>query len=266
MATNCLFGRLPCWNTANIQTDSRDCAVLCCACCVSALRCYGDILSPLRYLTQHLSSAPHSSDSTYQLTTLDHATTLCLLFCHPFSRSHMTTTYDSRPLPVGGSRVPEGMEDHSDWRSLPEQEVKVVPSSEYGTEYVEAEQTRTGLGELKKAISAILPPVAAIDKNNALAAHPSTSDDKKAEIARLNAAETQRRDAAIAHLRTLAPLFPAQSPYPAAIDQVAERSVVSMDKEQFMRFQEYIKVQTTTIFREQNNLLQKMKALKKQKQ
>ena len=179
----------------------------------------------------------------------------------------MTTTYDSRPLPVGGSRVPPGMEAHSDWQSLPEQEVKVVPSSEYGTEYVEAEQTRNGLGELKKAISAILPPVAAIDANNALASLPSTSDDKKAEIARLNTTETQRRDTAIAHLRTLAPLFPASSPYPAAIEQVAERSVMqSMDREQFMRFQEYIKVHTTSIFREQGNLLQRMKAIKKQKQ
>jgi len=178
----------------------------------------------------------------------------------------MTTTYDHRPLPVGGARVPEGMEAHSDWRSLPEQEVKVVPSSEYGAEYVEAEQTRNHLGELKKAISAVLPPVAAIDKNNAMASMPSTSADKKAEIERLNTAETQRRDAAIAHLRSLAALFPASSPYPAAIEQVAERSVVSMDAEHFMRFQEYIKVHTTSIFREQNNLLQKMKALKKQKQ
>ena len=158
------------------------------------------------------------------------------------------------------------MEAHSDWRSLPEQEVKAVSSSEFGAEYVEAEQTRNSLGELKKAISAVLPPVAAIDKNNALANLPATSADKKTEIERLNTAEAQRRDAAIAHLRSLAPLFPQSSPYPAAIEQVAERSVQSMDKEQFMRFQEYIKVHTTSIFREQNNLLQTMKALKKQKQ
>ena len=178
----------------------------------------------------------------------------------------MTTTYDSRPLPIGGSRVPEGMEAHSDWRSLPEQDVQSVPSSAYGAEYVEAEQTRNQLGELKKAISAVLPPVAALDNNAALAALPSTSDDKKAEIERLNSTEAQRRDAAIAHLRTLAPLFPAASPYPAVIQQVAERSVQSMDKEHFMRFQEYIKAQTTSIFREQGNLLQRMKTIKKQKQ
>ena len=162
--------------------------------------------------------------------------------------------------------MPAGMEAHSDWRSLPEQEVKAVPSSDYGHEYVEAEQSRQQLGELKKAISAILPPVAAIDKNHALASLPSTSDDKKTEIERLNATELQRRDAAIAHLRSLTALFPASSPYPAVIEQVAERSVQSMDKEQFMRFQEYIKVHTTSIFREQGNLLQTMKAIKKQKQ
>jgi len=158
------------------------------------------------------------------------------------------------------------MEDHSDWRSLPEQEVQTVPSSEYGSEYVEAEQTRTQLGELKKAISAILPPVAAIDKNTFLAALPSTSDDKRAEIERLNTTETQRRDTAITHLRTLSAQFDASSEYRAVIVEVAERSVQSMDKEHFMRFQEYIKVQTTSIFREQGNLLQKMKAIKKQKQ
>ena len=163
--------------------------------------------------------------------------------------------------------MPAGMEDHSDWQSLPEQEVKVLPSSHYGPEYVEAEQTRNALGELTKAISAILPPVAALDNNNALAAQPGVSDDKRAEIARLNATETARRDAAIAHLRSLAPSFPASSPYADSIEQVAVRSVQPVaDKEQFMRFQEYIKVQTTSIFREQNALLQKMKALKKQKQ
>ena len=141
-----------------------------------------------------------------------------------------------------------------------------MSSSEYGAEYIAAEQTRASLGELKKAISAVLPPVAAIDKNTALANLPSTSDDKKAEIERLNAAEAQRRDAAIAHLRSLAPLFPASSPYPAAIEEVAQRSVQSMDAERFMTFQEFIKVHTTSIFREQGNLLQRMKALKKQRQ
>ena len=100
-----------------------------------------------------------------------------------------------------------------------------------------------------------------------MAALPSTSDDKKAEIARLNTNEAQRRDAAIAHPRSLATLFPAaSSPYPAVIDQVAERSVQSMDAEHFMRFQKYIKVQTTSIFREQGSLLQRMKAIKKQNQ
>ena len=174
----------------------------------------------------------------------------------------MTTTYDDRPLPIGGSRIPSGMEEHSDWRSLPEQEVKSIPSSSYGPAYVDAEQTRNRLGELKKAISAVLPPIAAIDVNSQLAAHAS-SEEKKAEVARLNATEERRRDDAIAALRLHGQHFPAGSQWADVVTEVADRASAPMSRDAFVQFNDYIKVQTTTIFREHGALLQKMKEIKK---
>ena len=181
----------------------------------------------------------------------------------PSPSSHsMTTTYDNRPLPIGGSRVPSGMEEHSDWRSFPEQAVEVLHSSTYGTEYVEAETTRHRLNELKKAISAVLPPIAAIDKNAQLAAMCS-SEEKKAEVARLNAGEERRRDDAIAALRLHLQQFPEGSRWGQVVVEVSDKASQAMSKEEFIAFNDYIKVQTTTIFREHGQLLQTMKAIKK---
>ena len=177
----------------------------------------------------------------------------------------MTTTYDNRPLPIGGSRIPAGMEEHADWRSLPEQEVKAVPSSAYGPAYVDAEQTRTRLGELKRAISAVLPPIAAIDVNSQLAAAAS-SEEKKAEVARLNATEERRRDEAIAALRLHADHFPADSRWAEVVREVSDKASRPMSRDEFVTFNDYIKIQTTAIFREHGSLLQKMKDIKKRQQ
>jgi len=174
------------------------------------------------------------------------------------------TTYDNRPLPIGGSRIPEGMEEHSDWKSLPEQEVKSIPSITYGSDYVEAERTRNLLGDLKKAISAILPPIAAIDRNSQLATSVS-SEEKRAEIVRLNSGEEKRRDDAIAALRLLLSNFPSDGRWAAVIVEVSDRAAAyePMSREEFIKFNDFIKVQTAIIFREQGALLQKMKDIKK---
>ena len=177
----------------------------------------------------------------------------------------MTTTYDNRPLPIGGSRIPQGMEEHADWRSLPEQPTTTLPSSHYGAEYVEAETTRARLGELKKAISAVLPPIAAIGANRALA-DGVQSDEKRAEIARLNSQEEKRRDDAIAALRTHEAQFPADSRWVHVLRDVADKAEEDLSKDEFIKFNDFVKVQTTTIFREQGALLQRMKDIKKRTQ
>ncbi|CBZ53465.1 conserved hypothetical protein [Neospora caninum Liverpool] len=70
----------------------------------------------------------------------------------------MSAAVDAQAVPLGGQRVPAGMEDHADWRSLP----VVAKSSEpedLGVAYGKVLKLRTELGEIKKLVTALAPAV-----------------------------------------------------------------------------------------------------------
>lgn len=74
---------------------------------------------------------------------------------------------DSTLVPTGGSRVPDHMKDHSNWRSLPEVDMKPVDPNEFGPEYAAVFNKREEYNHLKKVVNGVLPHIAALVKNRA---------------------------------------------------------------------------------------------------
>ncbi|PFH38560.1 hypothetical protein BESB_009020 [Besnoitia besnoiti] len=70
----------------------------------------------------------------------------------------MSAAVDAQVVPLGGQRVPEGMEDHADWRNLPVVDKSSEPGN-LGAAYVKVMQLRSELGEIKKLITAVAPAV-----------------------------------------------------------------------------------------------------------
>lgn len=170
--------------------------------------------------------------------------------------------FDSTPFPIGGSRVPNSMNSQSDWRSLHERSDESTESVDYGSEYTAAEKERNQLGELKKRISALLVPIAAIDKNQQLIDDPA-NESRRAKISALNDTETERYNQAVASLLELQSQLPANSEWREVITTINQAIRPGMSRSDFVKVNDDIKLHTTTIFRQQNQLLTQMKAIKK---
>jgi len=174
----------------------------------------------------------------------------------------MATTYDARPLPVGGQRVPAGMEDHQDWRTLPEQEVVVVPSETYGGEYVAKEKLRAALNELKKTVSALMVTLAAIENYKAML--DSAENDKNVRVQKSLTTEEQKKQKYLLEIESRNASFADGSQWQLLIQRLQTDSNRQLTKEEFAILQDFVKLHTSAMFREQNNLLQQLKEIKKQ--
>jgi len=197
-------------------------------------------------------------------------------------------TFDERPLPLGGNRIPLGMEAHVDWKSLPEQISSPISSldsaSLYGADYAEAEQKRIQLGELKKSISSLMPSVAAIGANtfllnklnNSSSSSSSSSSTtilsldnqlKLDNILSLNNNEISKIQEGIDGLQKFYHTFPKETQFGLVISHIiseCSRANV-LSKEDIVELNDFVTAQTRIIFREQTKLLETMKQIKKQK-
>lgn len=175
--------------------------------------------------------------------------------------------WENEPFPIGGARVPDGMADHSDWRSLPE--VAVVPTrgEDISEAYVALESKRNAYGELKKTLALVTPTVASIYKNKATRLN-TTDEEKLATIDGLIAQEEKRRDEILETLRGLHEkegLRAGENEFGSALAQILSTVPPSECMEQMthVAWNDAIKYLSHSIFREQNKMLQAMKAEKK---
>eukprot|EP01114_Cavostelium_apophysatum_P000573 TRINITY_DN1051_c0_g1_i1.p1 TRINITY_DN1051_c0_g1~~TRINITY_DN1051_c0_g1_i1.p1 ORF type:complete len:232 (+),score=59.04 TRINITY_DN1051_c0_g1_i1:96-698(+) len=168
------------------------------------------------------------------------------------------------PVPIGGERVPQGLESQADWKSLPVQE-NAGEKVSYGPEYDSVEKMRNDLGELKKALTNVNIPVDALVTLRTRLASASDQDKEKAQKA--VDAEVAKLNAALQNLQTYKNTFPQGSEFGKSdiIDEVSKGAVVEMDKEQQFTFGTMVKKHTSQIFREQKTLLERLKKIKKDK-
>jgi len=166
------------------------------------------------------------------------------------------------PVPIGGSRVPKGLELEHDWQKLPIKEDSENNKVSYGPEYDLVEKTRNELGELKKALSSVNAPVDALA---ALRAKLATSPDEK--VQKSIELEEQKLTKALEVLEAFKSIFPKDSEFGSkgeVIDEVAKAAVLKITtKEEQFEFGTLVKKHTSQIFREQKTLLERMKKLKK---
>eukprot|EP01116_Phalansterium_solitarium_P008647 TRINITY_DN22595_c0_g1_i1.p1 TRINITY_DN22595_c0_g1~~TRINITY_DN22595_c0_g1_i1.p1 ORF type:complete len:187 (+),score=63.61 TRINITY_DN22595_c0_g1_i1:93-653(+) len=159
---------------------------------------------------------------------------------------------DPTPVPIGGARVPQSM-------SGPEVVVQAeAPAAEnFGPEYDRVFALRTNLGNLKKAIDALNPPLEAILR---LRLAGKESDPAFAK-------EVKKRDDAIAALRECDKWFvePGEFDKRPVIDEIANGATVTRTTaEEQADYMLANKRHTQKIFNEQKALLAKLKDLKKQ--
>jgi len=84
-------------------------------------------------------------------------------------------------VPLFGQRVPESMQDHANWRDLPEVEQQATRPDEFGSVYEKLYYEREGINNLKKAVANVLPLVAAVVQNKAVVANSSEDKLEKAQ-------------------------------------------------------------------------------------
>jgi len=177
--------------------------------------------------------------------------------------------WENQPLPVGGARVPAGMEDHANWRDLPEQAPEVVRGEDISAEYVAAENKRNAYGELKKTLALVTPAVASIFKNQ-VTKEKTTDEAKKAQIDTLIAQESRRRDEIVEKLRAFQEqdgLKPDENEFGASLAKIVSTvpSTECMDQMTHVKWNDETKKLSQQIFRQQAKFLEIMKAEKKKK-
>ncbi|KAM9958273.1 hypothetical protein ACTFIW_001135 [Dictyostelium discoideum] len=175
--------------------------------------------------------------------------------------------HEQKVVPLGGKEIPTGMESHSDWMNHPIQTEAPV-KEDYGEEYNETEKLREELGNVKKVVTSICQPVQTIYTLQYILDSDDQTSDKKAIEKQILDQQT-KRDQIIVDLKKLIPLFEKHVEYISykeGIEEVIKQSYKKFNsKEENFEFGSLCKKITSTIFKDQKNLLDKMKAIKKAK-
>ena len=167
--------------------------------------------------------------------------------------------------------MPESMQDHANWRDLPE--VAIVPTrgEDISPAYVAYEQKRNAYGDLKKMLALLTPTVASIYKNSATRSNTKPDDaEKLALIDNLISQEAKRRDELIVQLKEFQSkdgLKPTENEFGATLEKILTTVPPSDCYEQTTHttWNDMTKKLSQNLFREQANILALMKAEKKKK-
>jgi len=181
-----------------------------------------------------------------------------------FDRNHaafhdgITTT-----VPLWGERVPQGMEDHANWRDLPEQAVEEVRADSFGPEFERIFTERQSLLNAKKAVSIVLPQVAALVTNQKnLADAPADDEAARALSQKLIDKNVRTRAALLAELQTYVDKY-ADTEWGADLKKLHTfASQDSYPDDQHPRFVEQSKKFVQRVFQTQYKMMQEMKAAK----
>jgi len=167
-------------------------------------------------------------------------------------------------VPLGGTAIPKGMEDHADWMNRPI--VEDAPKEDYGEEYNSVEKLREELGNLKKVVTSISAPVEAVYRFQQVVA-----PDNEKEIVEKQLAEQENKidqiNVQLSAFVTLLEKYPEYIAYKEGVQEIIKQSKVKFNsRDEHFEFGNLCKKVTQNIFKDQKVLLEKMKAIKKAKQ
>jgi len=141
---------------------------------------------------------------------------------------------------------------------------------DYGPEYARVEKMRNDLGELKKLITNVMPPIESITRLKVK--HATSPDDQKPKVQAQIDQDLQKRDAAISALVKFGELewFQPGKEYAhkqAVIQEIAQKAALEYtNADDLFEFGTFTKREGQQLFAEQKVLLQKLKDIKKAKQ
>jgi len=187
-------------------------------------------------------------------------------FAEQFDRN--SSTYHggiTTEVPLGGARVPETMggESAADWRALPDAPIAI--EDDVGPEYHAAVAAHKRLGECKRAISVLNKPVEMAMKLR-VQYKDAEGEDKVAWESRLKGAENDRDGALSAATQSILDMDKADCSDRTfqCVEAVVERGKFKFeDKETFGEYMMVLQRANQAIFRDQKNLLERMKKAKK---
>ncbi|EGG14289.1 hypothetical protein DFA_12059 [Cavenderia fasciculata] len=195
---------------------------------------------------------------------------LAALFMGESYDHHTADVREMADQPVflgGGKCLPPGLESENvNWMEQPIIENTV--QEDYGEEYKSIELLRKELDNIKKSLTSILAPVESIYRNQERLL-TLTNDQDKAATEKLIKDSENKRDQVIEQLEKNLPMFDKHPEYVSYKQGVQEAIALSKtrfnNKEEHFNFGNACKKTTTNIFRDQKNLLEKMKLIKKTK-
>ena len=192
-----------------------------------------------------------------------------LLFKDQFNPNSITFhNGDPTPVPLGGQRVPLSMPTVYN----PENTSNEKSSMNYGLEYDHIMQRREFFNELKKTLAKLTPPIEAILRHkeafviNGKPNNPSHITKLKKSID----GEKEKIAVVLKELRFFAEIIKdfheyKESFYSNLTKLIENGTVDYQDKEQFTGYSFEVKNYSKDVFREMGVLLEKMKAIKKEK-
>ncbi|KAF2075294.1 hypothetical protein CYY_003423 [Polysphondylium violaceum] len=168
------------------------------------------------------------------------------------------------PVALNGTAIPKGMEEHADWMNRPI--VEDAPKEDFGEEYNSVEKLREELGNLKKVVTSISPPIEAVYRLQQVVA----PENEKEALEKQLAEQESKIDQIVIQLQsfiTLLEKHPEYVAYKEGVEQVIKQSKTKFNsREEHFEFGNLCKKVTQNIFKDQKVLLEKMKAIKKAKQ
>jgi hypothetical protein len=172
---------------------------------------------------------------------------------------------DPRPVKVNEATVPDNMRTNQlEWSEAPPTEVV-----DYGPEYTRVEKMRNDLGELKKLLVGVVPPLESIVRLKVKLA--TSPDDQKPKVQAQIDQDIQKRDAAIDALLKFGELewFQPGKEYASQQAVIQEIGLNArhdfVNAEELFEFGSQAKREGQKLFAEQKVLLQRLKDIKKEK-
>mmetsp|Transcript_32979 Transcript_32979/g.37428 ORF Transcript_32979/g.37428 Transcript_32979/m.37428 type:complete len:223 (+) Transcript_32979:114-782(+) len=171
---------------------------------------------------------------------------------------------DPTPVATGGQRIPESMP------SVYTEEKKVEVSN-YGPDYDRLMNLRAKLGDFKKTASKVGPSIEGVMRLNEKMNAADTKEAQKTKLEAQVKAEEAKLANTVSDLNAYKSLFEAgtefDAPYLGAIDEITTGAHTKYaDKDQYGDFVFLIRRHTQRVFKDQKNLLEQIKKIKREKE
>mmetsp|Transcript_4249 Transcript_4249/g.3570 ORF Transcript_4249/g.3570 Transcript_4249/m.3570 type:complete len:226 (-) Transcript_4249:106-783(-) len=164
---------------------------------------------------------------------------------------------DKTPVPIGGEKIPNSMPTAYDAEYI--KQAEQAQEIDYGDEYRKLMELRTALGDLKKTLNLVCPPLEACLRHKA-------KDQEESKKEKLIEEEMKKVTEATAKLEKFIKLFKGshlEEKYNEGLELICKDAFKKFEnKEQYTDFSFIVKKYTSTCFNDQKEILDKIKKIK----